>query len=628
MASSPSQNDLTSCSICFEKFRTPRCLPCSHLFCHGCLSSYIMTSCESKEVPIGFSCPLCKEFIPSPFPGDKLENWAEKFPICEILEKINQLKESSFCSACQRENEEEEATDICLICQEFLCRNCTKYHRRNLASRTHKIVSLNEPKAVIELTSLLRNENCQEHPDRKVELYCNDHGKPCCTLCISTEHRRCDSIDDIQKAVERIKNSDNLQALQKEFRKYEEELLTAKKSHEDNISEIDSTSDLITEETKKLKEEIIEQLDKLESEHHNELSKVMKESRGMLNKNIDSLSDRIKFTRICLTKLQEMKAERGASFMKEYHKNKGNFEIMKRQNTSKKELRIQIESNAARELERFKNSILLLRPQVKNIVRNQFTDLDLLNAHFSVLYDFDALGLNICSGTFLPDGTFVVASHSKSEIGLNKYSLTNDTSTRLKTFHSDSYLFDVRCVEDELYVTDHTNKRVIVISNDTFIKLREFSVHPKFYPFGIAIWGKFLLVASETAILKYDMQGNLIHSYPVEDRVLYVVVVDNGHIVYSNEYTHNVSTMDDQGTALWTYSSPKLRTPYSVDKDEMNNIYVAGTDSNNVHILSSSGSLIRIVENIPRPAFMKVKEGSNICCVCSNWKNIRVYEIK
>ncbi|XP_061177474.1 probable E3 ubiquitin-protein ligase MID2 [Saccostrea echinata] len=629
MASSPSQNDIMACSICFEKFKTPRCLPCSHLFCHGCLSSYIVTSCESKEAPIGFSCPLCREFIPSQVSTDKPEIWAENFPIFEMLEKFNQIMESRLCSACQRENEEEEATDICLTCQDLLCEICTKCHRRNRASSAHKIIPINKPDAVMELTSdLLKNENCQEHPNKKLKLYCNDHNKPCCTLCVSMEHRKCDSIEGIQKVTERIKNSSNLQALQEELRNYEAELIKAKKSHEDNISEIDSTSDLITEETKNLKREIIEQLDKFETEHQNELSKVMKESREMLNKNIDSLSDRIQFTKHCLKCLEEVNVETGVSFMKEYHKIKGGFEMLKKRNESKKPLKIKIKSNAARELEQVKNAIFPSKPQVTKSSTILFTDLDLLNADFSLLNDFDEPGLNICCGTFLSDETFIIASFQSSEIGLIKYSLTNNSFTRMKTFQSYSSLFDVLCVEDELYVTDHTNKHVIVISKNTFATLREFSIEYNFKPYGMDFWGTFLFVACETAILKYDVQGMLIHSYPVNERVVYLAVIDNGHIVFSNRTTNDVTAMDDQGNNLWNYSNPKLLAPRGVDKDEKNRIYVAGTDSNNVHILSSNGTLIRIVEDIPKPAFMKVKEGSNICYVCSNWRNIRVYEMK
>lgn len=56
-------SDLSVCSICFKKYRTPKILPCSHVFCHECISSTIVSTCQSKEAPVGFSCPLCREFF-------------------------------------------------------------------------------------------------------------------------------------------------------------------------------------------------------------------------------------------------------------------------------------------------------------------------------------------------------------------------------------------------------------------------------------------------------------------------------------------------------------------------------------------------------------------------------------
>lgn len=93
MASAVVQNDMTICSICFEKFKVPRILPCSHIFCQICISSYIESSCKSKEAPVGFSCPLCREFVPAPAAFDKPNKWAKCFRVCDIIEKFVKIRE-------------------------------------------------------------------------------------------------------------------------------------------------------------------------------------------------------------------------------------------------------------------------------------------------------------------------------------------------------------------------------------------------------------------------------------------------------------------------------------------------------------------------------------------------------
>lgn len=40
-----------------------------------------------------------------------------------------------------------KATDYCLLCKEYLCEQCTKYHRRNMASLEHTIMSTIEMKS-------------------------------------------------------------------------------------------------------------------------------------------------------------------------------------------------------------------------------------------------------------------------------------------------------------------------------------------------------------------------------------------------------------------------------------------------------------------------------------------------
>lgn len=77
--------DLTSCSICLEIFKIPRLLPCSHSFCQQCLSAHIVSTCEHRDVSLGFLCPLCREFVPSPGNQEEIIQWAEKFPINDVL---------------------------------------------------------------------------------------------------------------------------------------------------------------------------------------------------------------------------------------------------------------------------------------------------------------------------------------------------------------------------------------------------------------------------------------------------------------------------------------------------------------------------------------------------------------
>lgn len=133
-------NDATVCSICFEKFKTPRYLPCKHSFCHECLCSYIVSQCKSMEPRLGFHCPLCREYIPSDGASGKPEDWAGLFP---------------------------RNLNYCLQCNEYLCKLCTKYHKKSLASLDHRIFKISEMES-IEIVPKLEVANiCHEHQMKK-----------------------------------------------------------------------------------------------------------------------------------------------------------------------------------------------------------------------------------------------------------------------------------------------------------------------------------------------------------------------------------------------------------------------------------------------------------------------------
>lgn len=78
----------------------------------------------------------------------------------------------------------------------------------------------------------------------------------------------------------------------------------------------------------------------------------------------------------------------------------------------------------------------------------------------------------------------------------------------------------------------------------------------------------------------------------------------------------------------WVYENQKLVSPLSVDKNDIDNLFVSGSGSNNIYILSFNGKLVKIIEDIPCPAFIKMLEETSMCCVGSRWENIKIYEIK
>ena len=96
--------NLSVCSKCFKKYRKPKILPYSHVFYHECISSTIVSTCQSIEAQVGFSCPLCREFVPFFSAENSPEKWADSLLECYLLDTLNK-EETNLCAACLRENE-------------------------------------------------------------------------------------------------------------------------------------------------------------------------------------------------------------------------------------------------------------------------------------------------------------------------------------------------------------------------------------------------------------------------------------------------------------------------------------------------------------------------------------------
>lgn len=165
-----------------------------------------------------------------------------------------------------------------------------------------------------------------------------------------------------------------------------------------------------------------------------------------------------------------------------------------------------------------------------------------------------------------------------------------------------------------LYVSyrSHVNSHVHRFSADDFHALDP--IHAGTYCSGLAIIGDLLFVVSESCcILKLNKngQGQIERIYETQTKHLrYLTDLADGTLVLSTFYDDLVKARDEMGMEKWTYQHTELKGPYGLDKDSQSNIYVAGRNSNNIHILSRQGFLLRILGDIISPVCLKLRKGT------------------
>ncbi|XP_060565219.1 uncharacterized protein LOC132724383 [Ruditapes philippinarum] len=202
------------CSICLEIYDTPRTLPCLHSFCQECLKGYILKITQDSQTLL---CPVCRADTKTDKVRFKsVEKWVENFPINFTLLSI--LKERKLamnpkendCEACLREDIKVEAIVYCYDCSEKLCEDCKRHHRKNKVLSNHKLIEINESKAVdlSEFEYLANLSKCSTHSTEDVKYLCKDHDQLCCNECAIVTHRKCEDmvslIDEIKEKEECI----------------------------------------------------------------------------------------------------------------------------------------------------------------------------------------------------------------------------------------------------------------------------------------------------------------------------------------------------------------------------------------------------------------------------------------
>ncbi|XP_061190739.1 E3 ubiquitin-protein ligase Midline-1-like [Saccostrea echinata] len=623
LTDSSSFEDVTACSICFEKFKTPRYLPCSHSFCHDCLSSHIVSVCKSSEPRLGFNCPSCREYIPVVGPFDKPEEWSETFPVNEILEKILGSPNQKLCDSCLRDSEEEDASDFCLSCIEFLCKVCSRCHKKHLLSRSHNVCPLNDIKLQHIQSAFGKEDICKKHPDHKLNLYCFKHEQPCCIICGGTEHRQCDSVEAVEKAEETYRACGKIDSMLEDMRSLRQKLINAKVEQERNITELEDTLDKVTEETEKELNDIIHLIERLKTEHLDEFSAAVKKGKEMLTRNVAIFSDGIQCAEFCFDILEKAKEKQNEStLMIKYYAAKQTFEQLQTVRFRTRGTQIM----AKRE------PILEEIAKMKRIASVEVTELvlDIPNVIFDVssvqlnpIIEFSIDGGDVRGGTFLSNKTFIFSDVGKGRIcygDLHKKEWKIIRNTEI--LHNPH---DILLKGYEIFVAD--SKSINVFSVFDYKKLRTLNLDLK--TVGISNWKDDFYVACGNKIVKIDNTGNKIKEFNTPgSHTFNVLCTKSGNIVYSDWKINKVSAITDQWEAVWDYSSPNLKCPYGLDSDSQGNIYVSGFHSHNIHVISNSGALIRIFQNLNCPLFLKIAKERNLCCVCSSYKTLTFYEMK
>ncbi|XP_052087665.1 transcription intermediary factor 1-beta-like [Mytilus californianus] len=263
MAEADNSNTLSDCAICLEIIKSPRRLPCSHIFCEVCISEYIVSTVDDPEQKT-FNCPVCRMCIQTKNSTKNKSYWVYDFPECLTGSNTQNTTRTQDCHACKRFGSNKEAIVWCCECLEALCQNCSSAHSRLKQSLTHKTVAIEEQNYAS--FSLLQetDDYCSIHETKRLEVYCFDHSKPCCVSCLNLDHRKCENVQNIDD-IEDLE-PENIENLESELLTLRNKLKKIAEKKRESRQKLLSSFEAIQEEADSVLTSVKKRIDDLHQE--------------------------------------------------------------------------------------------------------------------------------------------------------------------------------------------------------------------------------------------------------------------------------------------------------------------------------------------------------------------------
>ena len=622
--------DLQTCPICLEILKIPKNLPCLHTFCEKCIGTYI-TSLFDRDKNQSTECPVCKSVFVIP-EGLCADDWARQLPdnvfLVSLIENANIGSANNICMSCQRFEVESEAVFVCVDCVDTLCKNCYLCHRSNRMLRDHEIVSVEDFKT-IDRNKLKLKSFCSEHKDENIKFYCLDHEEPCCSICISIRHRKCDEVQTIQDASKGFSQSESVKSLQTFMSHVSRDVDTVLLKIDEEMADLNSQNAIALSKIEKMFKDMAEKVGKLEDRLRSRLGKLVEVNKdelerkktacGNLKKQIDNET---RLLDICIEKASDaqlmIEVKRIEDKIRSYDKC---FEDQDIYETFHVKLEVI-------------NSVEELFQQIEESCQIVSTTSDRLysleHLHYRKIFKL------VKTLTFVNAHHEAYLANNSNKIVTTYYSgkcleMFNFNGQKLQTLKLQDQPFDIAQVSEDVVAVlfrDLKAVQYINVTNENIVQ----TVGVKADSVSININKNKLIVAGSADIATYDKSGQVISTINsgIEEN-MYISCYKS--FLYYTDDGNSLICKTTSGEECFRFLHADVRGIRGIACDKMGNIYVAGQTSDNVVQIKKDGSghtiLLSEDDGIQSPRYIDVSNDGKHIIICQRGeKEILLFELK
>ena len=552
----------------------------------------------------------------------------------------------SFCGICDIRHISKPSKVWCPQCEEGLCTECIEHHILVKLSRNHTTIPIEEyqklPSYVLEI-----KEHCDEHHE-KFNLYCKEHERPCCRICILKNHKDCKNVAIMEEIIKNVKTSNMFTDIEHLIKEIIEIISKIRQNRKTNSSGVKEQKRLIENEIQELRTTINTHLDKLQENLMKELTEadkhVTEETRELLvsldekQKELTEHQTNMVNIKMYASDLQTLLAVK--QIEKDVEKqDMGLQALVNSDSLNQTKLAYKIDTGLktiVTSIQKFGKVVVESKPCELTFARKkekqaQMMEVDLLppmsieNIQLILKKKMNTKGTSITGCSLLPNGRMVLSCNSTSTV-----SFINTEGVELFQIGRDktgSSTYDTVYIKDNNIIAVSSgggiNRCIVIIDIESQKVMTTISMDTAIY--GIAAIGRTIYYcALSKGIKMFNLNDKSISSVINSDMSgVYYVATSGDKLYYTNGNTHFVTCCDLHGTTQWEFKNEGvLRSPLGVFVDNDGNVFVVGYNSDNVVVISPDGQrhrqLLSYTDGLRSPRVLYYDKSTNRLLVVNN----------